>query len=72
MTYFSFLTPKIIELTDLWRKADLMGTVAVHGIPDIQLEHQYFHNFYIGIDAFKLLLLTAMPVIGIWKQEKMF
>ena len=68
--YFSYLTPKIMELTALWKQADLMGITAVAGIPDIQQEHQFYHNLYIGIDAVKLLLLTAMLGLGIWKQEK--
>lgn len=72
MFYFAYLTPKIIDLTDLWHKAELMGATAVHGIPDIQQEHQFFHNMYISIDSVKLVLLTIMMGLGVWKQEKMF
>lgn len=68
MTYFSFLTPKLISLTELWKKTDLMGITAVAGIPDIQQEHQFYHNLYIGIDVAKLILLSAMMFIGIYKE----
>lgn len=70
MTYFSFLTPKLIELTELWKKTDLMGLTGVAGIPDVQQAHQYYHNLYIGLDVVKLLLLSAMLLIGVIKEEK--
>ena len=70
MTYFTYLTPKIVELTDLWKQTDLMGISAVAGIPDIQQEHQFFHRLYIGLDSFKLLILSAMILFGIWKDEQ--
>jgi hypothetical protein len=71
MIYFSYLTPKIVELTELWRKADLIGLSGVSGVEDIQQSHQYFHNLYIKFDSLKLLLLTAMLVVGYWKQEEL-
>ena len=70
MTYFAYLTPKLVYLTDLWKKTDLMGITAVAGIPDIQQEHQFYHKLYIGIDGFKLLLLTVMIFYGTFKQDK--
>ncbi len=70
MTYFTYLTPKIIELTELWKKTDLMGITAVAGIPDVQQEHQFFHKLYIGIDTFKRVLLTVMIFIGAFKEEQ--
>jgi hypothetical protein len=72
MTYLSYLTPKLIELTDLWRQTDLMGLTSVAGIPDVQQEHQFYHNLYIGLDSVKLVLLSIMLGLGIWKEEKMF
>lgn len=72
MTYFSYLTPKIVTLTELWKKTDLMGINSVAGIPDVQQEHQLYHNLYIGLDVAKLILLSLMMGLGIWKQEKMF
>ena len=70
MTYFSFLTPKLIELTELWKRTDLMGITGVAGIPDVQQAHQHYHNLYIGLDVIKLLLLSAMLLIGVIKEEK--
>ena len=70
MTYFTYLTPKIIELTELWKKTDLMGLTAVAGIADVQQEHQFFHRLYIGIDTFKLVLLTVMIFFGAFKEEQ--
>jgi len=69
MTYFAYLTPKLLALTELWKKTDLMGITGVAGIPDIQQEHQYFHRLYIGIDTFKLVLLTVMILYGSFKQD---
>lgn len=71
MFYFAFLIPKIIFLTDLWKRADLMGITSVAGIPDIQQEHQFYHNLYIGLDSFKLILLSCLILLTIWKREKL-
>lgn len=70
MTYFAYLTPKIAYLTDLWAQSDATGSVAAGSIPDIQQEHQFYHRLYIGIDTFKLLLLSVMILFGSFKQEK--
>jgi hypothetical protein len=70
VTYFAYLTPKITELTALWKQADLMGLTSVAGIPDIQQEHQYFHDLYVSIDTVKLGLLTIMLILGILRGEK--
>lgn len=70
MAYFTYLTPKIITLTELWKKADLMGLTALAGIPDIQQEHQFYHNLYIGTDVVKLILLSMMLGYGVIKEEK--
>lgn len=70
MTYFAFLTPKLVYLTDLWKKTDLMGLTGVAGIPDIQQEHQFYHHLYIGVDSFKLVLLSVMILYGSFKQDK--
>jgi len=70
MTYFAYLTPKLVHLTELWKKTDLMGLAGAAGIPDIQQEHQYYHRLYIGMDSFKLVLLTVMILYGSFKQDK--
>ena len=70
MTYFSFLSPKISELTALWKEADQAGQMSIARYPDIQQAHQFYHKLYIGIDTFKLLLLTFMISYGVVKQEK--
>lgn len=69
MTYFCYLTPKIIYLTELWKKLDLMGINTVAGIPDIQQEHQFYHQMYITLDSIKLLTLTGLIGMGIWKEK---
>lgn len=69
MTYFCYLTPKIIYLTELWKKLDLMGINTVAGIPDIQQEHQFYHQMYITLDSIKLFTLTALIGMGIWKEK---
>ena len=70
MFYFSFLTPKVVALTDLWKTADNMGTVGIGKIPDIQQEHQFYHQLYIRIDAAKLIILTILLGLGFLKQDK--
>ena len=70
MTYFSYLSPKITELTELWKTADKVGSMSIAGYSDIQLEHQFYHKLYIGIDSIKLLLITFLLGLGILKQEK--
>lgn len=71
MTYFTYLTPKIIELTDLWRKTEEIGLTGVKGIPDVQQAHQFYHNLYIKIDVLKLVLLSTLLGLGFWKQEEL-
>lgn len=70
MLYFTYLTPKITELTTLWKQADLVGSLGISHYPDIQQAHQFYHRLYVGIDTFKLLLLTVMLSYGVIKQEK--
>lgn len=69
MTYFSWLTPKIIVLTEIWKNADQMNLTGTTGIPDIQQAHQFYHNLYIKLDMLKLTLLTAFIGLTFWKQE---
>ncbi len=68
--YIAFLTPKLSEMTELWKKADAIGTASINGIADIQQAHQLYHNLYIGTDVVKLILLTLILVLGIFKEEK--
>jgi hypothetical protein len=70
MIYFSYLTPKLITLTKLWKSSDLQGIISAPGIPDIQQEHQFFHNLYIGLDSVKLVFLTLMIGAAFWRREK--
>lgn len=60
MIYFVYLTPKIIELTELWKKAEALKQISIAGIPDIQQEHQFYHRLYVGLDSVKLLILTVL------------
>jgi len=68
--YFSYLTPKLIELSQLWKQSDLQGITSAGLIKDIQQEHQFYHRIYIGIDSLKLLILTVLIVFSTWKREK--
>lgn len=70
MFYFTYLTPKLIGLTDLWKLADSKGIVSINGISDIQQEHQHFHRIYIGLDSFKLMALSCLLFLGVWKNEE--
>lgn len=66
--YYSFyLTPKIQELTTLWKTADAQGVAGLAGITDLQQEHQFFHRLYVGIDTLKILLLSFLLGFFIYK-----
>jgi hypothetical protein len=67
---FSFLTPKIIYLTELWKTADMMGLVGLSGIADLQQEHQFYHRIYIGVDTLKMLLLIYLGGSEILRLNK--
>lgn len=62
LTYLSYLTPKISELTLLWKKADSLGLVGIAGISDIQQEHQFYHRVYVALDTLKLLILSTLLI----------
>lgn len=68
-TYFFYLTPKIQTLTIWWKEAESQGLSGLHGIDDLQLEHQKFHKLYVSIDSIKLLLLTSGLGFLIFKRE---
>jgi hypothetical protein len=70
LTYFAYLTPKLIKLTELWKRLDLMGMTSAAGIPDIQQEHQFYHRLYVFLDSIKLLLLVTLLGYGLIKEEK--
>lgn len=71
MFYFSYLIPKIIELTELWKKAEAMGVIGIGDIPDLQQEHQYFHRIYIILDSFKLIVLSILLGQTIFRQDRL-
>lgn len=60
MFYFSYLTPKIIHLTDLWKEAETVQKLGIAGINDIQQEHNFYHRMYVGLDSLKLLMLSFL------------
>jgi hypothetical protein len=70
MYYFSYLTPKLVMLTDIWKASDLLGLSSVKDIPDIQQEHQFFHRLYISLDTGKLLLLASMTGLAVIKADR--
>ena len=70
MFYFSYLTPKLVTLTDLWKEAEKAGVTSLGNIPDVQQEHQFYHKLYIRIDSVKLIILTILLGMGVFKQDK--
>jgi hypothetical protein len=68
--YFSYLTPKLIELSTLWKQSHLLGISNAGSIKDIQQEHQFYHRLYMKLDSLKLFILTVLLFLSIWKQEK--
>lgn len=66
LVYFSWLIPKIHELTELWKLSEAGKQIA---IADIQQEHQYFHRIYVVLDTIKILILLFMLVSATGKEE---
>lgn len=58
--YASYLTPKITQLTELWKKAEALNQLGISDIRDIQQEHQFFHKLYVALDTVKLLVLSFL------------
>jgi hypothetical protein len=69
MVYLTYLTPKITELTGLWKAADLAQTTGSGNIQDIQQEHQSFHRLYIILDSVKLILLSGLLGLELLSKE---
>jgi hypothetical protein len=67
--YFFYLTPKLSYLSVLWQKAEATGTQAISGIVDIQQEHQFYHQLYIKLDSVKLLMLSSLLFLNIFKKR---
>lgn len=63
LTYFSYLTPKITELTEIWKEAEALGVMNHQGVIDVQGEHQFYHRLYIGLDSVKIM--TLLGLLGI-------
>ena len=70
MFYFSYLTPMITHLTDVWKQSDLAGIYNVPGIGDIQQAHQKYHRIYVGMDVLKLLILCFIWAMAFFQEEK--
>lgn len=66
LTYFTWLTPKIAELSELWKMSEAGKAIAV---TDIQQEHQSYHRIYVIMDSVKLLVLLFMIVSTVGKEE---
>ncbi|GEM_PF-1321200 len=69
-TYIFYLTPKIQTLTLWWQEAESLGLTSLHGVADIQQDHQFFHRLYVWIDAVKLILLTSGIGFLIFKRNQ--
>lgn len=69
--YFALIIPKISLLTELWKAAEAKGSLSAGRIPDIQQEHQFYHRLYIFLDTVKLLILTAMLPLAVWRKESL-
>ncbi|HXH30351.1 MAG TPA: DUF4149 domain-containing protein [Bacteriovoracaceae bacterium] len=65
--YFSFLTPRITELTQQWEAVELGK---LRSVIDLQQEHQYYHQLYIVLDTTKLLILSCMIGIALYRDRK--
>ena len=66
LIYFSYLTPKLEELTEMWKISEAGKEIPVS---DIQQEHQYFHRLYVAIDSVKILILIFMMGATVGKEE---
>ncbi len=66
LIYFSFLTPKLEALTDMWKLSETGQSIA---LSDIQQEHQFFHRIYVTVDSIKILILIFMMGATVGKEE---
>lgn len=66
LVYFSYLTPKLEALTDMWKLSEAGQTIA---LSDIQQEHQYYHRIYVTVDSLKILILIFMMGSTVGKEE---
>ncbi len=66
LTYFTWLIPKIDEMTQLWKLSEAGQAIAV---ADIQQEHQFYHRVYVIMDTLKILVLLFMMVSTVGKEE---
>lgn len=69
--YFAYLTPKIADLTALWREAESSGATGIGGITDVQQEHQYYHRLYVSLDTAKMILLGTLLAYSMKKPESL-
>ncbi len=69
MFYLAYLTPRITELTALWKEAEMVNKMGIAGINDIQQEHQFYHRVYVGLDSLKLLILSFIIGLNVFRKE---
>ncbi|MFL5785100.1 MAG: DUF4149 domain-containing protein [Bacteriovoracaceae bacterium] len=66
LTYFTWLIPKISDLTEFWKLSEAGKSIPIN---DIQQVHQHYHRMYIVLDSVKMLLLSLMMGVTIFKEE---
>lgn len=64
MFYFAYLTPTITHYTKLWKVAEF----SADGLVDYQQQHQFYHRLYIGLDSVKLLILTTLMSLNVFRK----
>ncbi len=67
--YVSYLIPKILNVTEVWKKAEEMGVVGIGDIKDAQQEHQFFHRIYIVLDSIKLIFLSTLIGLTVYRSQ---
>jgi hypothetical protein len=63
--YSTFLSPEIIKLTIGLRD----GVVETPAYQAIEARHAFYHQLYIRLDSFKLLILVALSISVLKKRE---
>ena len=56
-------------MKELWKEAELVNKLGIAGINDIQQEHRSYHRMYVGLDSLKLLILSFILGLSLFKKE---
>jgi Domain of unknown function (DUF4149) len=69
--YTTTLTPHLAQLSKWWKEAESLSLTSIHGVKDIQQEHQFYHRLYVSLDTLKILILSCVLTYKLFAKNKM-